>query len=371
MNFDQSQTDRRTVLGALGSGAMLALAGCSGNGDQDGETGGDGTTEPDETTDTEDTTDSEETDDTGGQEEVDELAEPTEFPEGEECAVCNMIAADHPEWNSQLVHEDETRTYFCSSGCMSAYYADPQEFDGPDTAIENVWVTGYKSGDLHNAEEVHFVRVQDSSHVDDIMMMNPTPFAERADAEAFVGEFDVYSEEDIIGLEDFDMDLAMQYRGKFFEEENEMQALAEPAEFPEGEECAVCNMIAADHPEWNSQLVHEDETRTYFCSSGCMSAYYADPQEFDGPDTAIENVWVTGYKSGDLHNAEEVHFVRVQDSSHVDDIMMMNPTPFAERADAEAFVGEFDVYSEEDIIGLEDFDMDLAMQYRGKFFEEG
>jgi len=47
--------------------------------------------------------------------------------------------------------------------------------------------------------------------------------------------------------------------------------------------------------------------------------------------------------------------------------MMMNPTPFEDRADAEAFVGEFEKYDESDIIGFEDFDMDLATLYREKF----
>ena len=211
MDSERSYTDRRTVLGALGSGVVLALAGCAGEED----------TEDDEPADTEtDDTETEETDG-NGDEELESLDQPTEFPEGEECAVCNMITAEYPEWNAQLAHENETRTYFCSSGCMSAYYVAPGEFGGPESSIASVWVTDYGTGELIDASEAYFVRVSDSDHVDDVMMMNPAPFSDRADAEAFVDEFDAYSDEDIIRLEDFDMELATQYRAKFFEEESE------------------------------------------------------------------------------------------------------------------------------------------------------
>jgi copper chaperone NosL len=205
MQHDGPHVDRRTVIGAFGTGAVLALAGCAGG--DDGEEGDDETTADDDAN----------GEDGDGDGEPTPLAEPTAFPDGEACAVCNMITADHPDWNAQLVHEDETRTYFCSSGCMAAYYVDPERFDGPDAAVSNVWVTGYESRELVDASEAHFVRITDSGHVDDVMMMNPTPFADRADAEAFVAEFDEYGEADIIGLEAFDMDLATLYRGRLFE----------------------------------------------------------------------------------------------------------------------------------------------------------
>lgn len=217
MDSDRPHIDRRTVVGLLGTGTVVALAGCAGTDDEaddGGETDddGDGDTTTDDDGDSDTTTDDEDTV---------SLDEPTEFPEGEECAVCNMIASDHPEWNAQLAHEDETRAYFCSSGCFLAHYVDPGRFDGPDAAIEAGWVTGYETGELLAAEEASFVRVTDSDHVDDIMMMNPTPFADRTDAERFVAEFDEYSDADIIGVDAFDVELAKLYRGRFFDDETQ------------------------------------------------------------------------------------------------------------------------------------------------------
>ena len=222
MASERSYTDRRTVLEALAPGAVLLLAGCAGDG-TDGESTGDGGDTGSEGTDG--NGDGNGGGDGNGTNEGDDAETqrlgPTEVPEGEECAVCNMIAAEYPAWNAQLAHDDETRTYFCSSGCMSAYYVAPGEFDAPDSPIASVWVTEYETGELIDASEAYFVRVSDADHVDDVMMMNPTPFAERADAEAFIEQFDAYSEEDIITLEAFDRELAMQYRGKFLEGESD------------------------------------------------------------------------------------------------------------------------------------------------------
>jgi nitrous oxide reductase accessory protein NosL len=200
MDNELSRVDRRRVLETLGSGAALALAGCAGNGDSE--------------TPTEDAGDA-------------RLDEPTAFPDGEECAVCNMITAEHPKWNAQLVHEGGTRVYFCSSGCMAGYRVAPDEFGGPDASIAATWVTGHETRELIDASRAFFVRVTDSDHVDDVMMMNPVPFADRDDAEAFVASFDAYDEDDIIRLESFDRDLALQYRGRFFEDDNGNATTAE------------------------------------------------------------------------------------------------------------------------------------------------
>ena len=213
MSPDGKDVDRRTVLGTLGAGATLAIAGCVGGDDDAGDEQENGVDDTDSQEGGHDDTDDH---DDGEQEALDE---PTEFPDEEECAVCSMITGEYPEWNAQVVHEDGHRTYFCSSGCMSAYYADPGHFDGPETDIVGAWVTDYETGDLIDASEAYFVRVADSDHVDDIMMMNPTPFADRTDAEAFVDDFEEYDDEDIITLEEFDMELAMHYRARFFDED--------------------------------------------------------------------------------------------------------------------------------------------------------
>ncbi|MDQ2050063.1 nitrous oxide reductase accessory protein NosL [Natronolimnohabitans sp. A-GB9] len=214
-SFD-SVYHRRAILGSIGAGAAVGLAGCLGGDDENGEENGD------ENGDENGEENGEENGDENGDENGEETAsleEPAEFPEGRDCAVCSMEAGDYPDWNAQLVHEDEHREFFCSAGCMAAYYAAPEEFDGSDAAVEGVWVTDFETGELIDGTEAYYVRVTDPDHVDDIMMRNPTPFAERSDAEAFVDEFDEYDDEDIITLEDFDRDLAELYRSRFFEED--------------------------------------------------------------------------------------------------------------------------------------------------------
>lgn len=208
MPSDRWRPNRRTIIGTAVSSITAAVAGCTG--ETDTENGG-----------TDDTDDEETPEDDPTPEQLDS---PTEFPEGEACAVCGMITPDHPEWNAQSVAEDGTRVYFCSSGCMLAYHADPEHFDGDDKPIENVWVTDYETGELIDGQECHYVRIEDSDHVEDIMMMNPTPFADRDSAEAFIDErnerFDAgyEPEADIISFDDFGMELAMMYRSRFFED---------------------------------------------------------------------------------------------------------------------------------------------------------
>ena len=211
MPLDRPQTDRRTVLGTAGTGLAFALAGCLGgdSDDTDNESAADG----------DDKTPDDGTDPNTSDGEPSQLAEPVAFPAEASCAVCGMTPADHPEWNAQLVHADETRTYFCSSGCLLAYTVDPGRFDGPDSEIAHAWATEHGTETLVDAEAASFVRVNNADHVDDIMRMNPVPFADRSDAAAFVGEFDEYDESDIIGFEEFDRDLADLYRPQFFDSE--------------------------------------------------------------------------------------------------------------------------------------------------------
>ncbi|ELY44266.1 lipoprotein [Natronorubrum sulfidifaciens JCM 14089] len=197
------------MLSSIGVGTAVGLAGCLGG--DDSESGDD----------TDNTADGNgDGDDTNGTGTDDLDLEAAEFPADQECAVCSMTAADHPDWNAQAVHDDGHREYFCSSGCLAAYYAAPEEFGGPDSEIEGVWVTEYETGELIDGTEASFVRVTDPDDVDDIMMRNPTPFADRADAEAFIDEFDAYDEDDIITLEEFDMELAELYRSQFFEDDD-------------------------------------------------------------------------------------------------------------------------------------------------------
>ena len=195
---------RRTLLGTLGAGTVLALAGCVGDSDSP----------EDEPVDAETGT-------------TDDLDSPTEFPDEQACAVCGMITPEYPEWNAQLVTTDGTRTYFCSAGCLLAYTVDPERFGGDDEPIENVWVSDYETGELIDGTDCYYVRVTETDHVDDIMMRNPTPFETRERAEAFIQELNdehdvsYRTETDIISFEAFDMDLAVLYRSNFFEEDGD------------------------------------------------------------------------------------------------------------------------------------------------------
>ena len=195
-------TDRRTVLRTAATGAILGVAGCMGQTD----TTADGNTTDDETTDDETAT------------------QPAAIPADANCEVCNMLAADYPAWNAQLTHDTGDDAYFCSSGCLAAYVADPPRFDGPDAPIDTAWVTEYEMESFLQASEAFFVRVANPDHVDDVMMKNPTPFATREDAVAFTESFDAYGEDDILRFSDFDMALATFYRGKFFEDDESMNS---------------------------------------------------------------------------------------------------------------------------------------------------
>lgn len=219
-----SKYGRRRLLGVIGTGTAVGIAGCLGDGtdgDDDPEAEGADVDPESDDGDDEETGDGgdADTDDPGGEDETD-LGEAVAFPD-QECTVCSMIVEEHPDWNAQLVHEGGHREFFCSTGCLTAYYGAPEVFDGPDEDVANVWVTGYETGELIDASEAVFVRVTDPDHVDDVMMRNPTPFADRGDAESFVGGFDEYDEDDILEFAEFDRELGEYYRGRFFEDSDD------------------------------------------------------------------------------------------------------------------------------------------------------
>jgi nitrous oxide reductase accessory protein NosL len=149
----------------------------------------------------------------------------------------------------------------------------------------------------------------------------------------------------------------------------EEDGAAEAVEVPDDASCAVCGMNAADFPDWNAQTVHEDDTREYFCSTGCAVTYHTVPEEFAETDADIAGFWVTGFESRELIDGTEAVYALETDSDRLEDPMGTNPVPFANRADAVAFVDEVDYLSEEDIVELSDFDRELAEQYRGRHLE--
>lgn len=148
-------------------------------------------------------------------------------------------------------------------------------------------------------------------------------------------------------------------------------ALTDPASVPDDASCAVCNMVPANFPDYNAQLTVEGGGRVFFCSSGCLGAYYVDPGHFEPSHegATFAGLWVHDHETTDLIDATAAWFVRETNADRVDDPMRRNPLPFADRADAEAYVAEYDDLSASDILQLADFDTELATFYRGRFFE--
>ncbi|GAB6859941.1 nitrous oxide reductase accessory protein NosL [Haloplanus litoreus] len=148
-------------------------------------------------------------------------------------------------------------------------------------------------------------------------------------------------------------------------------ALSEPATVPEDAECGVCNMMPAKYPDYNAQLTVEAGDRVFFCSPGCMAAYYVDPGHFEAAHegATVADVWVHDHETTDLIDAETGWFVRETEADRVPDPMGANPVPFAAEGDANAYIETYDDLSASALLRLEDFDMELARFYRGRFFE--
>lgn len=183
---------RRGFVGLVTVGGVGVLAGCL---DGEDPNGGDG-------------------DETGGSPDdydpVDHSGdEPIEFPDDYRCPVCNMIPVEYSSTNAQLAHENGHGKFFDSAGCLFAYYADPEAYDGPDSAVVGAWATGYESGELIDATEAYFVL--DIEEYND-PMDSPVPFEAREDAVDYVDDRDHVSEDDIAGLEDADSDAAAPFR---------------------------------------------------------------------------------------------------------------------------------------------------------------
>lgn len=187
---------RRRFLGAAGIGTVIVVAGCVGD---PGSGGGD-----DEDGDTA----------AGSGYAVDDhpIDEPMEFTGAHMCAVCAMTPSDYSRWMGQLAHEDGTGVFFCTPGCMSAYVAVPDHFGGPDAPIAGAWTTDFETGELIDATEAYFVLEREGER-GETMELNPRPFADRDDVDAYLEDADGLDEDDVIGLEEIDLDVARLYRG--------------------------------------------------------------------------------------------------------------------------------------------------------------
>ncbi|MDG5817361.1 nitrous oxide reductase accessory protein NosL [Natronococcus sp. A-GB7] len=206
---DRRSLARRRLLGALSAGACVAVAGCL-DGDDDGDDGASGNGDDGDETDDGEHPNAPHLEESGD--------EPLEFERDQSCVVCAMTPTDYPDWHSQLAHESGERAVFCSSGCMTAYLADVPV----DSEIVGAWTVDYETGELIDATEAHFVIVTDEDGVDDeVMGLNPRAFADEDDAVAYLEEWDAeeLSEDDIVGFDEIDADVASIYRDGRFPDE--------------------------------------------------------------------------------------------------------------------------------------------------------
>jgi nitrous oxide reductase accessory protein NosL len=207
--------DRRRLLALAGAGLAAGLAGCSGG---DGPTTTEPTTTEETATDTATPEPATTTAATTTGERTPAALEPASVPADARCPVCNMVPADFPDWNAQALHDDGERAFFDTSGCAVTYYALPDEFAATDAALAGLWVTDFETRETVDGTTAHYALETDSDRVADPMRVNPAPFADRADAEAYVDAVDYLTTEDVVGLDAFDRELASQYRAGFIEE---------------------------------------------------------------------------------------------------------------------------------------------------------
>ena len=186
--------ERRRLLGVLGAGAIAGLAGCSGGDDESDDNG-------------DENGDDERTFEPNMEHSGDD---PVDFTGDQDCPVCGMPPTNYSRWNAQLAHEDGTGAIFDTTGCLFAYVAAMAS----DSPIENAWTMDYETRDLVDATEAHYVLITDENAVDDPMTINPRAFGDEDDALEFVEDWDAeeLTDDDIIGLEDVDRDVAMIYR---------------------------------------------------------------------------------------------------------------------------------------------------------------
>lgn len=354
--------NRRRVLGAVAGAGALGIAGCV-----DDEPEPDPETEPEPEPDPEAEPEPEEDPDDEAE------LEAVEFPEDEECSVCNMVAADYPDWNAQVVHEDGEREFFCSHGCMAAYWPFAADFGGSAEPIAGAWATCFNSKELIDAMEASYVYEQNRERQEFPMPMgSPLPFSQEDDAIDYIEDYECLTKADhLITVADFDRQVAEFYRPPRLEDVGVL-SFEEPIDFPEDAECAVCNMVAAEYPEWNAQLIHESYERAYFCSPGCLATYVPHAGLFGGPDTAIEGAWVSEFDSEEFIDAIEAYWVYEQDRERQEFPMPMgSPLPFSEEDSATAYIEDYDDLTVDDhLIGWEDFDEDIANFYRKPRLDE-
>lgn len=185
---DVRALDRRELLGLLGTGAVVAVAGCAS--DDDGGDNGAQTYGPN-------------VEDHPGD-------EPIEFTDDQNCAVCAMTPSNYSQWYAQLAHENGEGAVFDTTGCLFAYLVA----NTADSDVAGAWAVDSGTGDLVDATDAHFVLITDSTTIDDPMTINPRTFADEDDALEFVEEWEPeeLTEDDIIEFDEIDYEAASIYR---------------------------------------------------------------------------------------------------------------------------------------------------------------
>jgi nitrous oxide reductase accessory protein NosL len=118
--------------------------------------------------------------------------EPVDYPD-ERCAVDARNVTEHPDWNAQVVHEDGERAFFCTTGCMGAYYTSPTAFGVSDADIAGLWVTDYATGETVDGFESYYLFLSHPGLVETPAGRNPLAFAEEERAVEFTRRFDEMS----------------------------------------------------------------------------------------------------------------------------------------------------------------------------------
>lgn len=194
--------DRRELLVAVVGTGTLALAGCLGDGDDtDGDHGGNGdggSLGGGETRLVED-------------EEFPPVDEPASVPSGALCGVCNMTPADYPHANTQAVHENEARQFFCSPGCLVTYAVATDQLAETDSPLATMWARDADHEGLVVAGDLLWVLDTDVDRGVD-PMRNPLPYENHEDALEWVATYDDLSEDDIVAFEEITVADAEEYR---------------------------------------------------------------------------------------------------------------------------------------------------------------
>ena len=133
---------------------------------------------------------------------------------------------------------------------------------------------------------------------------------------------------------------------------------------PANQTCdSVCGMSIHEDSEWTVQLAHTDDTGAFFCSPGCMAAYVGAPEEVRAREASIRGVWLTDYETGERIDGQTAYYVLQADREKRREPMSINPRPFAEAADADAYATEHELGAEA-VITFDEIDADVAAIYR-------